>query len=248
MRHRAAPTAVSPPTSPDSEFCTKCGDALPFHEVRAGQPSWWQALPWVVRAAVWVVAATILVPWMLWVLVVFGGAGRPMLSGAGQFGGRGNLAHRHTRGHGVDWEHALRGESRWHAKVIRTGDCWNGRRIPASGGFVTSGQIGASIWSAAAARAMLARLLLGARPRSPMGLGARLTATECTRRARATYSRGADGPTLGAFAQQWLEERAPHLTPQVAYNYRGLVTNHLLPHRLARMTLGKSATATSQPW
>ncbi len=43
--------------------------------------------------------------------------------------------------------------------------------------------------------------------------------------------------TLGAFARRWLEERAPHLTPQVGYNYRGLVTKWLLPHRLARMTL-----------
>ncbi len=43
--------------------------------------------------------------------------------------------------------------------------------------------------------------------------------------------------TLGEFAERWLEERKPHLTPQVAYNYRVLARCHLLPNRLARMTV-----------
>src|SRR5271168_2655402 len=34
--------------------------------------------------------------------------------------------------------------------------------------------------------------------------------------------------TVGEFAERWLEERDPHLTPQVAYNYRTLIRCHLL--------------------
>lgn len=44
---------------------------------------------------------------------------------------------------------------------------------------------------------------------------------------------------LGEFAERWLEERNPHLTPQVAYNYRVLVRSHLLPYRLARMPVSE---------
>jgi integrase len=42
-----------------------------------------------------------------------------------------------------------------------------------------------------------------------------------------------EGLTLGAFAEAWLKERKPHLTPQVEYNYRLILRTHLLPHRLA---------------
>jgi integrase len=45
--------------------------------------------------------------------------------------------------------------------------------------------------------------------------------------------------TLGEFAERWIEERKPHLTPQVAYNYRVLIRSHLLPHRLARRPMGE---------
>jgi hypothetical protein len=43
--------------------------------------------------------------------------------------------------------------------------------------------------------------------------------------------------TLGKFAERWLDERTPHLTPQVAYNYRVLIKAHLLTHRIARKML-----------
>ena len=43
--------------------------------------------------------------------------------------------------------------------------------------------------------------------------------------------------TLGEFAERWIEERAPHLTPQVAYNYRVLINAHLLAHRIALQPL-----------
>jgi len=45
--------------------------------------------------------------------------------------------------------------------------------------------------------------------------------------------------TVGEFAERWLEERAPHLTPQVAYNYRTLIRCHLLSHSLARKPLAE---------
>jgi hypothetical protein len=46
-----------------------------------------------------------------------------------------------------------------------------------------------------------------------------------------------EGLTLGRFAEAWLAERKPHLTPQVEYNYRITLGAHLLPHRLARRPL-----------
>ncbi len=45
--------------------------------------------------------------------------------------------------------------------------------------------------------------------------------------------------TLGELAERWLAERNPHLTPQVAYNYRVLIGRHLLTHRLARRRLAE---------
>ena len=39
--------------------------------------------------------------------------------------------------------------------------------------------------------------------------------------------------TLGKFALAWLEERAPHLTPAVAYDYRRLLNCHVLTHPIA---------------
>jgi integrase len=40
-------------------------------------------------------------------------------------------------------------------------------------------------------------------------------------------------------AERWLEERTPHLTPQVAYNYRVLINSHLLTHQIARRPLAE---------
>jgi len=47
------------------------------------------------------------------------------------------------------------------------------------------------------------------------------------------------GIALGDFAERWLDERKPHLTPQVYYNYRVLIRRHLLAHRLARRALAE---------
>jgi len=48
-----------------------------------------------------------------------------------------------------------------------------------------------------------------------------------------------DGPTLGAFAGQWLQERTPHLTPLVLYDYGILINTKLLPHPIARKPIAK---------
>jgi integrase len=52
-------------------------------------------------------------------------------------------------------------------------------------------------------------------------------------------NRLADETTLGEFALRWLDERTPHLTRQVQYNYRVLLSKHLLPNSLARMPLNQ---------
>ncbi len=45
--------------------------------------------------------------------------------------------------------------------------------------------------------------------------------------------------TLGAFARAWLEERAPHLTEPVRYDYRLLLNSHLHRHALASKPLAE---------
>jgi len=50
----------------------------------------------------------------------------------------------------------------------------------------------------------------------------------------------ADEPlTLGAFADAWLEERTPHLTKAVHYDYKLLLNSHVHGHELARKPIAE---------
>jgi len=51
----------------------------------------------------------------------------------------------------------------------------------------------------------------------------------------------ANGPsaTLGDFARAWLEERTPHLTKPVQYDYKLLLDSHVLGHGIARQPIAK---------
>ena len=45
--------------------------------------------------------------------------------------------------------------------------------------------------------------------------------------------------TLGAFASAWLEERTPHLTEAVQYDYKLLLKSHVLGHAIAKKPLAE---------
>jgi len=57
--------------------------------------------------------------------------------------------------------------------------------------------------------------------------------------ARARERLNADPLTLGEFANTWLEERKPWLTPRTVYDYRMMLARMLLSHPLARKSIAE---------
>jgi integrase len=54
---------------------------------------------------------------------------------------------------------------------------------------------------------------------------------------------GPRSPTLGEVAGQWLEERAPHLSPSSRYWYRCLLASYLFPHPVAAKAIAEVSDA-----